>query len=180
MAIINAKTIFSTLDMNKLFIFEEQNYEIEFSFINQFYKNHTIPLEKCERILTEYLRFISLKTLFEDCVPSTEIDLMWHHHLTHTKSYHRMNTILSTLVGKTIFIHHNPSINMACYEKHKTNYTETLELYKREFGELVNIWDIMEDRFSKTITIGIHNKVKELSDKVLVDKDKKLCYWSCG
>ena len=63
---------------------------------------------------------------------------------------------------------------------HRFLVSETLELYKREFGELVNIWDTVEDRFSKTITIDIHNKVKESSDEVLVDKDKKLCYWSCG
>ena len=83
---------------------------------------------------TEYLRFMHLKAVYDvdgvpsKLAPSSEVDELWHKHLSDTKSYKMLESLLLPNGG---FIHHNPfKDEQDGYEK-RLGYT--LSLYPVHF-----------------------------------------------
>ncbi|MDM3871705.1 hypothetical protein QSV34_10095 [Porticoccus sp. W117] len=81
----------------------------------------------CLEVVDEYKRFCYLATLQQGMVsPSPAIDLVWHLHLTFTKSY--WGRFCSEILGAEL--HHTPSDTQM-----QMQFEKTLALYRAEFGK---------------------------------------------
>ncbi|MBO9660470.1 MAG: hypothetical protein J7527_16735, partial [Chitinophagaceae bacterium] len=91
-----------------------------------------------EKAILEYKKFMYLATVSDSMVsPSPVIDTVWHQHLIFTQSYSQFcNT-----TGK--FIQHVPSThNKEDYKKFRQAKEHTIELYKKNFGNIpADIWE---------------------------------------
>ena len=142
------------ISQSNVILNEEKSVEI--SFIERFQRDHDYLLEECQLIWYEYLKFICLKVIKKNIIPSITIDLMWHKHLTYTMNYHRMCHIVGKYIkNDNLFIHHNPTTSAEQHEQNKLNYARTLQLYEKEFCHpFKNIWESLEHRFSIGIKIS--------------------------
>ena len=86
-----------------------------------------------EQVVNEYRRFLFLTAAAGHTVcPSEEVDAAWHQHLLYTRSY------WDDLCGETLGypLHHDPTEGgPAEGRKHWAMYRQTLESYRRIFGE---------------------------------------------
>jgi len=99
----------------------------------------SIPEEfkkESENLLTEYRRFLALKTIFHDTSPplalspSAIIDQVWHLHLLTPVHY----TKCCKLLGEEL-IDHDPSASRDCIELRQKRLDMTKRSYKVAFGE---------------------------------------------
>lgn len=112
--------------------FEIDDLEASFTFTDKVAKENQWTLEFTLRAILEYKKFIFLIVSTKEAQsPSTTVDLVWHMHLLYTKSYW-IDFCKNTL---GLDIHHNPSKGCEENEKMKDQYENTLNQYKRLFGE---------------------------------------------
>lgn len=87
--------------------------------------------------LDEYLKFQALKCVLEadgeGATPSIMVDNVWHTHLLHTRSYHRLCELIYQPFQ---FIHHEPSTGTSeANLRYRANYKATMELYLESFAK---------------------------------------------
>ncbi len=99
------------------------------------------------RVIVEYKRFLALTALAGHVVcPSEQVDEAWHLHLLYTRSYWKR--LCKEVLGREL--HHSPSQGGAVEDaKHRRMYEQTLESYRRIFGESPppEIWPSPAQRF---------------------------------
>lgn len=99
------------------------------------------------RVIVEYKRFLALTALAGHVVcPSQQVDEAWHLHLLYTRSYWKR--LCKEVLGREL--HHSPSQGGAVEDdKHRRMYEQTLESYRRIFGEAPppEIWPSPAQRF---------------------------------
>lgn len=102
-----------------------------------------------EEAILEYRRFVYLAAVAEHrAVPSIAVDLVWHQHLTETKSY--WERFCGPVLGRPL--HHRASAGGdAERERHMAEYAQTLKSYERIFAEAPpdRFWPRPEARFEK-------------------------------
>src|SRR5688500_5011165 len=79
--------------------------------------------------------------------PSEDVDQVWHLHLTFTRSY--WEDLCPRVLGRSL--HHGPTRGGPQErEKHHRMYEQTLESYRRFFGEAppAGLWPPVEQRFT--------------------------------
>ena len=139
-----------TLLWETILNFEIDDPQASFTFTDKIVKEYNWSLEYTLRAIFEYKKFIFLivssKTVQS---PSHPVDLVWHMHLLYTQSYW-IDFCKNTLQTE---IHHHPSKGMEENEKHKTQFNNTLTLYKRMFNE-----DPPEDIWGHTNKKSIQSK----------------------
>lgn len=104
------------------------------------------------RVIVEYKRFLALTALAGHVVcPSQHVDEAWHLHLLYTRSYWKR--LCQGVLGREL--HHSPSQGGATeHTKHWRMYEQTLESYRRIFGEAppADIWPPAARRFGEPAT----------------------------
>jgi len=104
-------------------------------------------LEFTERVVKEYLRFVTLVAVSDIPVtPSDEVDQAWHLHILYSQSYHELCELLGT--G---YLHHGPTKGGEVENSRFENqYLTTLETYRSVFGvePPSDIWPSNEVRFN--------------------------------
>ena len=68
-------------------------------------------MEFTERVAKEYLRFMTLKSMYNGISPSDIIDIFWHNHILSTKNYYNFCQKLCKRLSdfkKDTLIHHKP------------------------------------------------------------------------
>jgi hypothetical protein len=83
--------------------------------------------KKANQVERKYKNFLRLIALGKTCVPTIDVDMIWHEHILRTKKYYRE---CMEIFGR--FIHHDPDIkpddlDRACEETNKS--------YEALFGE---------------------------------------------
>ena len=80
-----------------------------------------------QRLVFEYLRYITIKISFPDEIysPSLVIDSIWHEHILFTRQYQSF----SYINNNNAFIHHEP------FTGSYQHYLRTLSKYKEMFNE---------------------------------------------
>jgi len=101
-------------------------------FLEKLAKENKWKEQYAKGAFQEYKRFIYLVYVSNSrVVPSKTVDLVWHLHMTFTRSY--WHDLCGVLLGREI--HHTPSpINSAAKTEDRNNYIETKNLYRAEFG----------------------------------------------
>ncbi len=122
--------------------------DADFTFSERLARENGWIHKYAKRVIEEYKKFIFLCCISETGVtPSDAVDQAWHLHLTFSKSY--WIDLCKNTLGKEI--HHNPTKG-GQQEAQKFNdfYSNTLTLYKSEFGETppYDIWPNNQTRFS--------------------------------
>ena len=82
------------------------------------------------RVIAEYRRFLYLSSLGPVC-PSEAVDAVWHMHLTYTRAY--WTGLCEGTLGQPL--NHTPNAGAAATEAFKSLYEDTLNRYRRSFGE---------------------------------------------
>jgi uncharacterized protein (TIGR04222 family) len=99
------------------------------------------------RAIAEYRRFLFLcMQAGSPMCPSEAVDEVWHLHLIYTRSY--WEDLCQGVLGRPL--HHGPTRGGTQEkEKHHRMYEETLESYRRFFGEVPpsDLWPSVERRF---------------------------------
>ena len=117
------------------------------SFAARLARENGWELGYAERVIGEYRRFLFLtRTAGRPVCPSEQVDQAWHQHLIYSRSYWQR---LCPLVLKTP-LHHEPTRGGPEEgEKHRAMYAQTLDAYRRFFGEQPpeDIWPPAERRF---------------------------------
>ena len=97
--------------------------------------------EQCERIETEYRRYLALSQEYPDraIVPSRLVDKFWHFHILDTQAYAD-----DCVTAFGYFLHHYPYFGMrgeADAQALGSAYDDTLSLYQLHFGTPdIDIW----------------------------------------
>jgi hypothetical protein len=104
-----------------------------------------------EGAIAEYRRFLLLAvTAGHPVTPSDQVDQVWHLHLLYTRSY--WEKLCPEVLGRPL--HHGPTLGGA-EEKAKFLdwYEETLESYRRTFGEAppARYWPDAKTRFGEDL-----------------------------
>ncbi len=89
--------------------------------------------ETAERALEEYRRFVYLAmTAGHHVTPSVAVDLVWHLHLTYSRSY--WDRFCGEVLGRPL--HHEPTPGgPRAQERYREQYAATLAAYRKAFGE---------------------------------------------
>ncbi len=105
----------------------------EFSFSDRLAKENGWTKPLACRAIEEYKKFVYLAAVSGgEVTPSQIVDVVWHQHLTYTRSY------WEEMCGATLGfpLHHNPTTGGTAEDaRFEAQYTETLVLYAQEFGE---------------------------------------------
>jgi hypothetical protein len=136
----------------KAFRFDKPN--VTLTFAKRLARENNFSESFANEIIEEYKKFIFLCCVSKHQVtPSHYVDLVWHLHLTYTKSY------WIELCKNTIHreIHHNPTEGGRTESnKFRNCYNDTIELYKAKFKKNppLHIWQNDVERFkNRTIQI---------------------------
>lgn len=88
------------------------------------------------KVQLEYERFMQLKSVYSDLVPSDEIHLFWNTHMLCTKAYYEY---CRTKLGK--MIHHDPG-DYLFMNSRDIAIQKTVYKYKETFGNFIypEIW----------------------------------------
>jgi uncharacterized protein (TIGR04222 family) len=104
-----------------------------------------------DRVIAEYRRFVYLAmTAGHPATPSEVVDRAWHLHLTYTRSY--WDRFCREVLGQPL--HHDPTRGgPAEAERHRRQYEQTLESYRRIFGEEPpdDVWPPADSRASQEV-----------------------------
>jgi hypothetical protein len=95
--------------------------------------------------IREYQRFMILAaSMSSEATPSKSVDLVWHKHLTYTRSY--WNELCAKVLEKNI--HHNPGNGANDETRYQPQYARTLEAYEAIFQEKPppSIWPMAQER----------------------------------
>lgn len=109
-----------------------QNLDLEYLTQRLVHKENW-NIDEANEAVRKYKNFLKLKALFPklSCVPTYEIDEVWHAHILHTKQY--TNDCME-IFGN--YIHHAPaSPTGEDEEKMKQLYRETARIYESTFNE---------------------------------------------
>lgn len=117
------------------------------SFAQRLAREQAWSARYAHRVIVEYKRFLALTALAGHVVcPSEQVDEAWHLHLLYTRSYWKR--LCKEVLGREL--HHSPSQGGAAEDdKHWRMYEQTLESYRRIFGEPppLEIWPAPAQRF---------------------------------
>lgn len=172
------KMLYYLIDSTPKILLEED--EPKFSFLDRFVQDHEgIDKEKAYRIWVEYLKFMVLKVKYSHKTPSVLVDLMWHQHITYTRSYFKLMEFIADARGTDFeYLHHDPTVGGDESKlKYRKQYEDTLELYKKEFNEVPpkDIWQSVDDRFQTKVTTKLEYpcviKNKNGWKKICIDDD---------
>ncbi len=129
------------------------------AFANKIMKKHGLPRAFTFRAIEEYKKFVYFSVISDFIVtPSKYIDLIWHEHLLFSKAYREFcNDVIDYQ-----FDHQPELVAMEDQtELYTTQYLETLDLYRNEFGmePPENIWGT--PKFNKERIISAIKKAKK-------------------
>jgi hypothetical protein len=140
----------------KHFQFDKEN--VKLTFAKRLARENSFSDSFTKEIIEEYRKFIFLCCISKQQItPSHYVDLVWHLHLTYTKSY--WIDLCKNTIGKEI--HHNPTEGGKTEDnKYKNYYNYTTELYKVKFHECppIKIWQNDIERFKNRIVNIDRNK----------------------
>lgn len=118
--------------MTKNQIMHIKNLDLNYLVLRLVHKLKWKPVD-AENAVRKYKNFLILISMHPDinCVPTPEIDEVWHNHILHTRRY---ADDCNQIFGK--YLHHQPSMATAeelalLYE----GYTKTMRLYESTFQE---------------------------------------------
>ena len=101
------------------------------AFVRRLAREQAWSLDRAEAALLEYRRFAFLCCIAgQEVTPSRAVDAVWHLHLLHTRDYWDhfcRDTLDATL-------HHDPGAGHDDAARHRWQYRQTLDLYRRYFG----------------------------------------------
>ncbi|WIY23570.1 glycine-rich domain-containing protein [Parasedimentitalea psychrophila] len=120
----------------KIEAYEFPNFAGGLSFRDLVRKETKFSASKIEQAILEYRRFAYLSQVSDvSVVPSSEVDAIWHVHLTLTRDY--WQRFCDGVLGQKL--HHTPESGAV---QSNNGYSKTLDLYELEFGEPTprNIW----------------------------------------
>lgn len=116
---------------HRLQAFEFDDPEAEEPFSAKLARSEAWSPEYTASVIEEYRRFVYLTQVSDKPItPSEVIDLVWHMHLTFTRSY--WDGMCEGVLGAKL--HHEPASGPSELSRYQAQYKETLKLYKREFG----------------------------------------------
>jgi len=122
----------------------------EFTFSDRLARENDWSINKAQRAIEEYKRFIYLCAVStKELTPSDEVDQVWHLHLAYTRDYWGP---FAEAVGKKI--HHGPTTGGENErQRYISNYAETLKLYEQEFATKPppDIWPDEKIRFGSAM-----------------------------
>ena len=101
------------------------------------------------KLLTEYYKWLILKGINDDLIPSLIINKVWKQHLLDTISY---ADLCYAICGHKI--HHKPIKDVREHNKMRwLNIEKFIKMYEREFGKFsyteIDIWDLSGYNFNK-------------------------------
>ena len=106
-------------------------------------------------IFSEYMKFIWLAKISQKrIVPSESIDIVWHLHMTFTKSY--WCELCKDILG--FELHHTPSSkNLESKNQDERGYQYTLRLYEKEFRNVppTSCWTTRAPKRSSLVAYGL-------------------------
>lgn len=122
----------------RLSLFEIDDQDAEMPFSRSLALEMDWSPEFVQLAINEYKRFILLSSLYEDMVPSMDVDTVWHMHLLYTRSYQRM---CREALDRD-FLHHEPGRGGAEEAaEFEQLYLVTLSRYAELFGPPpVEVW----------------------------------------
>jgi uncharacterized protein (TIGR04222 family) len=101
------------------------------AFVQRLAREQAWSLDRAEAALLEYRRFAFLCCIAgHEVTPSRAVDAVWHLHLIYTRDYWDQfcrDTLDATL-------HHDPGAGHDDAARHRWQYRQTLDLYRRYFG----------------------------------------------
>jgi hypothetical protein len=102
-----------------------------------------------QAVLTEYERFMYIKSLDLDTSPTDPIDQLWHTHILYTELY---LSYCKNKFGK--FIHHNPDMSLD-QKSRLSRIAKTIKIYSKIYTSITHpeIWNI------NTELVGLDNCV---------------------
>ncbi len=109
-----------------------QNLDLQYIIIRMVDKKEW-NLKDAQETARKYKNFLTLRVLYPKlkCVPTPEIDEIWHDHILHTQNYVRD---CKQIFGH--YLHHNPSDGSKEDQESLTKlYEETKTLYEKHFNE---------------------------------------------
>lgn len=134
----------------KEFQFDKPN--VTLTFAKRLARENGISEHFANELITEYRRFIFLCCVSEGQIsPSRFVDLVWHLHLTYTRSY--WNDLCKNTINRDL--HHNPTEGGREEDlKYKDLYKKTLHLYEEFFASVppAAVWPSENDPPKKTST----------------------------
>jgi len=120
-----------------------------FGFISRLRSERGWDYGKTVRVVAEYRRFLYLAALGPVC-PSDDVDAAWHLHLTYTRAY--WAGLCEATLGRPL--DHTPSGSGGDTERFKSLYEDTLNRYRKSFGEEPprDLWPPVTKRFAPVPT----------------------------
>lgn len=109
-----------------------KSLDLQYLFLRLVNKLKWDPSE-AEEIIRKYKNFLILRCLYpkKTLVPTRDIDVVWHEHILHTKTYMKD---CQEIFGK--YLHHTPSSGSEKEIKLlEEAYINTSRLYRKHFGE---------------------------------------------
>lgn len=141
------------------------------SFASRLARDNGWTMLYAARVIEEYRRFAFLLVAAGHmAVPSDQVDQAWHQHLLYTRSW---SEFCKTVLRQTL--HHDPTKGGAAEkDRFKTGYEQTLQSYRRFFGEPPeDIWPASDLRFGR----DIHFKRVNAEVNVMVSRST---LWACA
>jgi hypothetical protein len=133
---------------SRIACFTPDDPQADFQFTDRLARENGWSKAFAAGAIEEYKRFVYLAAISERHVtPSDIVDQVWHLHLTFTRSY--WGDLCAGVLGKPL--HHNPTTGgPAERARYRTQYAQTLVLYRHEFGldAPSAFWPNAEKRFS--------------------------------
>jgi hypothetical protein len=144
-----------TTEQNLLWVkiknFKFDKPRIKLTFKQRLMRENGFSNNFAEELLLEYKKFVFLCSISErQITPSHYIDIVWHLHLTYTKSYW-LDLCRDTLEKD---LHHNPTEGgKKENQKYGYMYDDTLTFYEAIFNQKppIEIWQNKKERFEMTL-----------------------------
>lgn len=139
---------------NRLQAMELDQADAAFRFSDRLARENGWSKDFARGAIAEYKRFIYLAvTSPTQVTPSDIVDRVWHLHLTFTRSY--WDEMCTQVLGRPL--HHGPTKGgQAEDRRYRNQYSETLALYRKTFGEEppAAYWPAAQERFAS----GLHQQ----------------------
>jgi hypothetical protein len=133
---------------SRIACFTPDDPQADFQFTDRLARENGWSKAFAEGAIEEYKRFVYLAAVSERHVtPSDIVDQVWHLHLTFTRSY--WDALCGAVLQKPL--HHNPTKGGSAERtRYRTQYAQTLALYRSEFGSAAphTFWPDAGKRFA--------------------------------